>query len=94
MTDRIKEQEEEIERYEEELEELNKDIDYYNNKIIRYNKQLVFEEEEKGSTLDIICKVRLLSMVHCDMTKKLTDKSIKLQCIQNCKKAIESLREH
>ena len=93
MTDRIKEQEEEIERYEEELKELNEDIDYYNNKIIRYNRQLV-QLEEEGNSLEIISKVRLLSMVHCDMTKKLTDKSIKLQCIQNCKKAIASLRGH
>ena len=91
MTDRIKEQEEEIEKYEEELKELNEDIDYYNNKIIRYNRQLV-QLEEEGNSLEIISKVRLLSMVHCDMTKKLTDKSIKLQCIQNCRKAIESLR--
>ena len=91
MTDRITEQEEEIEKYEEELKELNEDIDYYNNKIIRYNRQLVQLEEERNS-LEIISKVRLLSMVHCDMTKKLTDKSIKLQCIQNCRKAIESLR--
>ena len=91
MTDRIKEQEEEIERYEEELKELNEDIDYYNNKIIRFNRQLV-QLEEEGNSLEIISKVRLLSMVHCDMTKKLTDKSIKLQCIQNCRKAIESLR--
>ena len=93
MTDRIKEQEEEIEKYEEELKELNEDIDYYNNKIIRYNKQLV-QLEEEGNSLEIISKVRLLSMVHCDMTKKLTDKSIKLQCIQNCGKAIDSLRAH
>ena len=93
MTDRIKEQEEEIEKYEEELKELNEDIDYYNNKIIRYNKQLV-QLEEEGNSLEIISKVRLLSMVHCDMTKKLTDKSIKLQCIQNCRKAIDSLRAH
>ena len=91
MTDRIKEQEEEIEKYEEELKELNEDIDYYNNKIIRYNRQLV-QLEEEGNSLEIISKVRFLSMVHCDMTKKLTDKSIKLQCIQNCRKAIESLR--
>ena len=93
MTDRIKEQEEEIEKYEEELKELNEDIDYYNNKIIRYNKQLV-QLEEEGNSLEIISKVRLLSMVHCDMTKKLTDKSIKLQCIQNCRKAIDSLKAH
>ena len=93
MTDRIKEQEDEIKRYEEELKELNEDIDYYNNKVIRYNRQLV-QLEEEGNSLEIISKVRLLSMVHCDMTKKLTDKSIKLQCIQNCRKAIESLREH
>ena len=93
MADRIKEQEEEIEKYEEELKELNEDIDYYNNKIIRYNKQLV-QLEEEGNSLEIISKVRLLSMVHCDMTKKLTDKSIKLQCIQNCRKAIDSLRAH
>ena len=93
MPDRIKEQEEEIEKYEEELKELNEDIDYYNNKIIRYNKQLV-QLEEEGNSLEIISKVRLLSMVHCDMTKKLTDKSIKLQCIQNCRKAIDSLRAH
>ena len=92
MNDRIKEQEDEIIRYEEELEELNNDIDYYSNKIIRYNKQLAYLEEEKGSTLDIINKVRLLSMVHCDMARKLTDKSIKLQYIQNCRKAIKSLR--
>ena len=90
MTDRIKEQEDEIKRYEEELKELNEDIDYYNNKIIRYNEQLV--QLEEGNSLEVISKVRLLSMVHCDMTKKLTDKSIKLQCIQNCRKAIESLR--
>ena len=93
MTDRIKEQEEEIEKYEEELKELNEDIDYYNNKIIRYNKQLV-QLEEEGNSLEIISKVRLLSMGHYDMTKKLTDKSIKLQCIQNCRKAIDSLRAH
>ena len=91
MTDRIKEQEEEIEKYEEELKELNEDIDYYNNKIIRYNKQLV-QLEEEGNTLDVISKVKILPMVHCDMARKLTDKSIKLQCIQNCKKALESLR--
>ena len=91
MTDRIKEQEDEIKKYEEELKELNEDIDYYTNKIIRYNKQLVKLEEEEN-TLEVISKVRILSMVHCDLSGKLTNKSIKLKCIQNCKKAIESLR--
>ena len=87
MTDRIKEQEEEIERYEEELKELNEDIDYYNNKIIRYNRQLV-QLEEEGNTLDVISKVDIISMVHCDISRKLIDKSVKLQCIQNCKKKL------
>ena len=91
MTDRIKEQEEEIERYEEELKELNEDTDYYNNKIMRYNRQLV-QLEEEGNTLDVISKVDIVSMVHCDISRKLIDKSVKLQCIQNCKKAIKSLR--
>ena len=76
MTDRIKEQGEEIQRYEEELKELNEDIEYYNNKLIRYNKQQV-QLEEEGNSLEIISKARLLSMVHCDMTRRLTDKSIK-----------------
>ena len=93
MTDRIKEQEDEIKRYEEELKELNEDIDYYNNKIIRYNEQLV-QLEEEANTLDIINKVKILSMVHCDMARKLTDKSVKLQCIQNCRRAIKSLKGH
>ena len=93
MTDRIKEQEDEIKRYEEELKELNEDIEYYNSKIIRYNKQLV-QLEEEGNSLEIISKVDIISMVHCDISRKLIDKSVKLQCIQNCRKAIESLRAH
>ena len=93
MTDRIKEQEDEIKRYEEELKELNEDIDYYNNKLIRYNEQLV-QLEKEGNTLDVISKVDIIPMVHCDISRKLVAKSVKLQCIQNCKKAIASLRGH
>ena len=73
MSDRIKELEDEIKRYEEELKELNEDIAYYNNKLIRYNKQLV-QLEEKGNNLDIISKVEIISMVHCDLARKLTNK--------------------
>ena len=90
MCDRIKEYEEKITKYEAELKDINEDIEYYNNKIQRYNKQLTVLEEE-GNAEAIMSKVNVISMIYFDVAKKLTQKSTRIKCIQDCKNAIKSL---
>ena len=90
MSDSNREYEEKINKYEAELKEINEDIEYSNNKICSSNKQVTILEEQ-GNVKQRMSKVDIVSMIYFDVGKLLSSKSSRIRCIQDCKKAIESL---